>query len=52
MATFRPSTKLLFVERDKECEVTDKETTVIQAAGRDHSSFTVSACALTFLNVE
>jgi hypothetical protein len=33
VATFRPSTKLLFIERDKECEVTDKETAVIQEAG-------------------
>jgi hypothetical protein len=52
VATFRPSTKLLFVERDKECEGTDKETTVIQAAGTWSFVFHSIAVCVDLLNIE
>jgi hypothetical protein len=52
VATFRPSTKLLFVERDKECEVTDKETTVIQAAGTWSFVFHSFSMCIDLLNIE
>ena len=52
MDTFRPSTKLLFVERDKECKVTDKETTVMQAAGTWSFVFHSFSMRVDLLNIE